>query len=87
MNKEAFLLLAKAGVLLVPFGIQGVQLLFDLFRHAARSGARKRKTRALQADVADYQVLAAVYFHRERLRETDAVEFSADLTAFVEPLR
>ena len=32
-------------------------------------------------------MLAAVYFHIQRLRKTDAVELSADLSALIQPLR
>lgn len=82
MNKEAFLLLAEARMLLVPFRIQRFKLAFNLFRHAVRGGSRKRKTRSLQADVADHQMLAAVHFQRQRLGKTDAVEFAADLRPY-----
>lgn len=42
--------------------------------------------RSLKADVADHKVLAAVDFHRQRLCKADTVEFTADLTAFIQPL-
>lgn len=86
MDKEAFLLLAEARVLLMPFVIQRFELLFDLLRKTVRGRARQRRARSLKADVADHKVLAAVDFHRQRLCKADTVEFTADLAALIQPL-
>src|SRR5690606_26818837 len=86
MDKEAFLLLAEARVLLMPFVIQRVELLFDLLRNSIGGRARQRQARSLKADVADHKGLAAVDFHRQRLCKADTVEFTADLPASIQSL-
>lgn len=57
-----------------------------ILRHSVGGRARQSRARSLKADVADHKVLAAVDFHRQRLCKADTVEFTADLTALIQPL-